>query len=81
MWHEKSSFVRTGTGIQSILNFCLRNLSGCNVGPTDGRDLKCSVEMGSGNTMKNSACVQAILSFGLSNLKACNVGITDGRDS
>jgi hypothetical protein len=33
------SFVKTGTGIQAILRFCLRNLRGCNVGITDGRNL------------------------------------------
>jgi uncharacterized protein YraI len=33
------SFTKTGTGVQAILRFCLRNLRGCNVGITDGRDL------------------------------------------
>jgi hypothetical protein len=32
------SFTKIGTGIQAILRFCLRNLRGCNVGITDGRD-------------------------------------------
>jgi hypothetical protein len=26
------SFIKTGTGVQAILRFCLRNLNGCNVG-------------------------------------------------
>jgi hypothetical protein len=33
------SFVKTGTTVQAILRFCLRNLRRCNVGITDGRDL------------------------------------------
>jgi hypothetical protein len=33
------SFMKIGKGIQAILRFCLRNLIGCNVGITDGRDL------------------------------------------
>jgi hypothetical protein len=33
------SFVKVGTGVQAILRFCLRNLRGCDVGITDGRDL------------------------------------------
>jgi hypothetical protein len=32
-------FMKTGTGVQAILGFCLRNLRGCNAGITDGRDL------------------------------------------
>jgi hypothetical protein len=32
-------FMKTYTGVQAILRFCLRNLRGCNVGITDGRDL------------------------------------------
>jgi hypothetical protein len=32
------SFMKIGTGVQVILRFCLRNLRGCNVGITDGRD-------------------------------------------
>jgi hypothetical protein len=32
-------FVKIGTGVQAILRFCLRNLRGCNVSVTDGRDL------------------------------------------
>jgi hypothetical protein len=33
------SFRKTGAGIQAILRFCLRNLRGCNIGITDGRNL------------------------------------------
>jgi hypothetical protein len=33
------SFMKIGTGVQAILRFCLRNLQGCDVGITDGRDL------------------------------------------
>jgi hypothetical protein len=33
------SFMNIGRGIQAILRLCLRNLRGCNVGITDGRDL------------------------------------------
>jgi uncharacterized protein YraI len=33
------SFVKIGTGVQAIVRFCLRNLRGCNVDITDGRDL------------------------------------------
>jgi hypothetical protein len=43
-----SIFMKTGTGVQAILRFYLRNLRGCNVGITDGRDLNYAVEMGSG---------------------------------
>jgi hypothetical protein len=32
-------FTKIGTGVQAILRCCLRNLRGCNVGITDGRDL------------------------------------------
>jgi hypothetical protein len=34
-----TSFVKIGICIQVILRFSLRNLSGCNVGITGGRDL------------------------------------------
>jgi hypothetical protein len=34
------SFMMIGTGVLAILRFCLRNLRGCNVGITDGRDLR-----------------------------------------
>jgi hypothetical protein len=33
------SFMKIGTGVESILRFCLNSLNGCNVGITDGRDL------------------------------------------
>jgi hypothetical protein len=33
------SFMKIGTGVQAILMFCFRNLIGCNVGFTEGRDL------------------------------------------
>jgi hypothetical protein len=32
------SFMKTATGVQVILRFCLRKLRGCNVGITDGKD-------------------------------------------
>jgi hypothetical protein len=34
-----NNFMMIGTGVQAILRFFLRNLRGCNVGITDGRDL------------------------------------------
>jgi hypothetical protein len=33
------SFMKTGTGVQAILRFYLRNLRGRDVGITNGRDL------------------------------------------
>jgi hypothetical protein len=33
------NFMKIGTGVQSILRFCLRSLNGCNVGITEGSDL------------------------------------------
>jgi hypothetical protein len=33
------SFVKIYTGIKAVLRFCLRNLRGCNIGITDGKDL------------------------------------------
>jgi uncharacterized protein YraI len=33
------SFMNIATGVQAILRFCLRNLRGCDVGITGGRDL------------------------------------------
>jgi hypothetical protein len=33
------SSMKIATGVQEILRFCLRNLTGCNVGITDGRNL------------------------------------------
>jgi hypothetical protein len=39
MWHDiLTKFHEDGTGIQAILRFYPRNLRGCNVGITDGRD-------------------------------------------
>jgi hypothetical protein len=35
----KPSYMKTSGGVQTIAKFCLRNLKGCNVGITDGRDL------------------------------------------
>jgi hypothetical protein len=32
--------MKIGTGVQAILGFCLRNLRGCNVDITDGRDFR-----------------------------------------
>jgi hypothetical protein len=32
------SFVKIGTGVQTILRFCPKNLRGCNIGITDGRN-------------------------------------------
>jgi hypothetical protein len=32
------SFLKFGTGVQAILRFCLGNLTGCNIGITDGRN-------------------------------------------
>jgi uncharacterized protein YraI len=32
-------FKKIATGVQAILRGCLRNLKGCNVSITDGRDL------------------------------------------
>jgi hypothetical protein len=36
---SEPSFMKIANGVQEILKFCLRNLRGCNVGITDGRDL------------------------------------------
>jgi hypothetical protein len=33
------SFMKIGTGVQTVLKFCLRNLRGCNVGIPDWNDL------------------------------------------
>jgi hypothetical protein len=33
------SYMKMGTGIQTIIWFCLSSLRGCNVGITAGRDL------------------------------------------
>jgi hypothetical protein len=40
-----SSFMKTGIDIQAIFRFCLSNLRGCNIGVTDGRFIRCTVEM------------------------------------
>jgi hypothetical protein len=43
------SFMKIGTGVQAVLRFSLRNLRGCNVVITKGRDFyNYAVEMGSG---------------------------------
>jgi hypothetical protein len=34
-----SNFIKTGTGVQEVLRFCLKNLRGCSVGITDEKDL------------------------------------------
>jgi hypothetical protein len=34
------SFMTITTGVQALLRFYFRNLRGCNVGITDGRDLR-----------------------------------------
>jgi hypothetical protein len=33
------SFMKIGTGVQTILKFCPSNFKGCNAGITDRRDL------------------------------------------
>jgi uncharacterized protein YraI len=33
------SFMKIATGVQAVLRFCLRNVKGCNLGITVGRDL------------------------------------------
>jgi hypothetical protein len=41
IWHDSiPSFMNIGTGFQAIQWFYLRNLMGCNVGITGGRDLR-----------------------------------------
>jgi hypothetical protein len=35
----KPSFMKTGSSVQVMLWFCLRNMRGCNVGVTDGKGL------------------------------------------
>jgi hypothetical protein len=45
------SFMKTGSGIQTILRFCLSNSKFCNVDISDGRYLIYAVEMGSGGTI------------------------------
>jgi uncharacterized protein YraI len=34
------SFMKIAAGVQAILRFCVRNLKGCNVSITNGRDLR-----------------------------------------
>jgi hypothetical protein len=34
------SFMKIGTDVQAMLRFCLRNLRGCNIGITDGKELQ-----------------------------------------
>jgi hypothetical protein len=47
------SFMKIGRGIQATYKFCLRNLRGCNVGITDGRDFfNYAFEMSSGAVIK-----------------------------
>lgn len=38
-WPQVTTFMKTDTGVQSILMLYLRNLKHSNVGTTDGRDL------------------------------------------
>jgi hypothetical protein len=33
------SFMKTGTGVQTILRSCFNNMRGCNIGITERRDL------------------------------------------
>jgi uncharacterized protein YraI len=35
-----TNFMKIGTGVQAILRFCLRNVSGCNVGITGGKGVQ-----------------------------------------
>jgi hypothetical protein len=56
--------MKTGTGVQAILRFCLRNLKGSYLQ----------------NFMKIGTGVQAILRLCLSNVNGYNVGTTNGRD-
>jgi uncharacterized protein YraI len=34
------SFMKIATGFQAVLRFCLRDFKGCNVGITEGRNLR-----------------------------------------
>jgi hypothetical protein len=46
------SFMKIGRGVQAILRFCLRNLRGCYVDITEGKELlNHAVKMGSGAAM------------------------------
>jgi hypothetical protein len=87
-WHDIniSDFMKIGTGVQAILRLDLRNLKGCNVGITNGRDMMTyAIEMPScgmiyiPSFMKFCTHVERILRFYLSNLKRCYVGISVGR--
>jgi amino acid permease len=40
IWHNIQSFIKTGVGIQTTLMFGLINFKGCNVGITEGRELR-----------------------------------------
>jgi hypothetical protein len=83
-----TSFMKTGTDVQTILRFCLNNSNGCNIGITDVRRL-CSAllrwdhattwytQKFSGRLVQEFKQYEG---FRLSNLNGCNVGITDGRD-
>jgi hypothetical protein len=42
------SFLKIYTGVQAVLKFCLSSFNGCNIGITDGRYLRNSPLMGSG---------------------------------
>jgi hypothetical protein len=75
------SFMKIGSGIEEILRFCLRNLRGCNVGITDGRDFfNYAFEMGSGaviylpSFIKISSGLQKLISLLLFFFKIRKVG-------
>jgi hypothetical protein len=34
----ETSFMKIDAGVQAIIRFCFRNLRGCNVGITDGKE-------------------------------------------
>jgi hypothetical protein len=62
--------MKTGSCVQAILRLCLSNLSGYNIGITNGKDfMKYIVEMASYGMIyipgftKNGAGIQAILRF------------------
>jgi hypothetical protein len=40
--------VKIVTGVQALLKLCSRNLSGCNIGVSDGGFVRYAVEMDSG---------------------------------
>jgi hypothetical protein len=80
------NFMKTGTGFQALSRVCPRNLRGCNVGITDGRDLCCTplrwlhVAWCIPSFMKIGTGVQEILRFCLNNWNDCKIGITDVTD-